>query len=586
MGTRQFAALALLTILTSWFTPDAFATLAVTAPPAGSTTVPAGNDYATQVVGDAWDMNNTQDVDLDESVGLSSEAFSSGIYSAINNAGGCNAGFYPLFMGYGTNTVATARGQMFPINPGIYRYLTMKVKATGGAAMQQNFFFFFQDGNRAAGTYGASAAKFMSPNQWNIQTWDLTTEVSLSSPYVAWTGLPHVEGIEVIPCSAGSPNLQFDWIRLTAAPSAAQTYTVAWTDTGSSSSYTITAIDGDGARYPFNATPVSGNSYSADFSRLAPGDYYVEVRRADNTTALSSGVVHVNFPPQVNISAPSKRGEQALSYAVTQQGGQWAVPMKSADFKNLVDFTNVTYSNPAYPGSFSGRPTNNDPEFIMNTVGHPIDSSYYRSLCFTQEVFGTRSIGNGSIARVFWGLTSSSVSTTTDIILGNGLVEYCLPDLADAAAVPLVPGSPQPWSGNLAYFRMDPDELPPPNGCSTPQTCYDVRLDSIVLAPFAHAGPTYAIQLTVTDPDYTAGGSIQVYLDPDTAFGNGNEILVGSMPYTAGTYNLVADQRIPNGTYHLVLYADDGHNAVAQYAGGPIVTNNSDVIFRDGFDAP
>ena len=56
------------------------------------------------------------------------------------------------------------------------------------------------------------------------------------------------------------------------------------------------------------------------------------------------------------------------------------------------------------------------------------------------------------------------------------------------------------------------------------------------------------------------------------------------MAYTIGSYKLVADQNIPNGTYYLVLLADDGLNSVPQYAGGKIVTNNSDVIFRDSFE--
>jgi len=252
----------------------------------------------------------------------------------------------------------------------------------------------------------------------------------------------------------------------------------------------------------------------------------------------------------------------------------------------VVDFKNVSYSNPA--GSFSGRPTNNDPEFIMQTTGHTIDASYYRSACFTLEVFGTRSVGSGGIARLFWGVTSSSVSTTTDIILNSGLVEYCLPDLADASAVPLIAGSPQPWAGNLGYFRMDPDEYTPPNGCSTPQTCHDVRLDSIILAPFAEAVPAYTIQWNIADPDYSgSGGSITILLDPDRTFGNGNDTPIATLPFAtgAGQYDFVDIDSAPDGTYHVIVLADDGRNAVAQYGGGPLIIHN-DVIFRDGFDGP
>jgi hypothetical protein len=583
MTIRITTPTALLAVAAAIFSPASFATLTVTAPPAGLSLISAGNDYATQVIGDAWDMNNTQDVDTDEAIGSPTQSFSGGLFNVVDTVAACGTGVFPSFMGYGTTTVATARGQLYPIDTSVYRYFTMKMKATGGATAQNNQVFYFKDGDSRGGTnlLGATSLKSISPNQWTYVTWDLYTE----SSNLPWTSLPYVEGIEVIPCNGGSPNIQFDWIRITAPPSAGQSFNVIWTDTGGTTTHTITAIDGDGARYQF-ATGQSGSSYSADFSRLAPGDYHVEVKRdADNATALSAGVVHVNFPPQVNIASPSVRGEQSKSYALTQQGVQWAVPMSAADFQALPNFTGVTYANPSFPGSFSGRPTNNDPEFIMKTpAGHLINASLYRSACFTQEVFGPRSVGLGSVARLFWGPNSSNVSTTTDIILGTGLVEYCLPDLADAAAVPLVGGGPSTWTGNLGYFRMDPDEFSPPGGCNTPQTCHDVRLDSIILSPFAAANPSYTINLTVTDPDYASGGSIQIFLDPDTVFGNGNEIPVATVPYTIGSYNLVADQKIPNGTYHLVLLANDAFNSVAQYAGGKIVTDHTDVIFRDGFE--
>ncbi len=577
---RRFTSATILAAVIAIFPPGVFAALTVTAPPAGSTPISAGDDYATQVVGDAWDMNNTQDVDTDEALGSPTQSFSGGLFNVVDTVAACGTGVFPSFMGYGTTTVKTARGQLYPIDTTVYRYFTMKLKATGGAATQNNQVFYFKDGDSRGGTnlLGATSLKSISPNQWTYVTWDLYTE----SSNVPWTSLPYVEGIEVIPCNGGSPNIQFDWIRITAPSSAAQTFNVAWTDSGSTTTYTITAIDGDGARFQF-ASGVGSMSFSADFSRLAPGDYHVEVKRADATTTLSTGVVHVNFPPQVNIASPSVRGEQSKSYALTQQGVQWAVPMSAVDFQALPNFTGVTYVNPSFPGSFSGRPTNLDPQFIMKTTGHPINSSLYRSACFTQEVFGPRSVGLGSVARLFWGPSSSTVSTTTDIILGSGLVEYCLPDLADVAAVPLVGGGASTWAGNLNYFRMDPDEFTPPGGCSTPQTCHDVRLDSIILSPFAAANPTYTINLTVTDPDFGSGGSIQIFLDPDKTFNNGNEIGVATVPYTIGSYKFVADQDIPNATYYLVLLADDGKNAVAQYAGGKIVTDHSDVIFRDGF---
>jgi hypothetical protein len=571
-GVRSLSALLLL------FVDVSACALSVTAPPAGSTIVQAGDDFATQVIGDAWDMSNPQDIDTDESANLTSQTFSGGVFSA--SASACTASFWPQFTGYGSQIVAIERGPRYPIDTSIYRYFTIKFKTS---TAQSDRVLFFKNGDTGVtGNYGSGIFKSSPANQWTIQSWDLYSDVYTTSPYFPWTSFAQVQGIRFDPCSTGTPSIQVDWVRLTAVPTGSQMYTVTWSDSGGSGPYTVTAIDADSATYTFTSS-ASGTSYAADLSRLEPGDYHIQVSRS-GASATSTGVLHVNTPPQVQINAPTQRGEQALSYAIQEQGGQWG-PMSAADFKSVVNFKNVSYTNPA--GSFSGRPTNNDPEFIMQTSGHTIDASYYRSACFTLEVFGTRSVGSGGVARLFWGVNSSGVSTTTDIILDSGLVEYCLPDLADASAVLLVAGSPQPWAGSLGYFRLDPDEYTPPTGCSTPQTCHDVRLDSIILAPFAEANPSYLVQWNITDPDYSGGGSIEILLDPDKTFGNGNEILLTTLPFStgAGQYDFVDVASAPDGTYNLVVFANDGKNAVPQYAGGLIIIR-SDVIFRDGFESP
>ena len=196
------------------------------------------------------------------------------------------------------------------------------------------------------------------------------------------------------------------------------------------------------------------------------------------------------------------------------------------------------------------------------------------------------------MARVFWGNSPAALTTSQDIVLDDNLgdtvvSEYCIPDLA---AAPLETNPPQNggiWSGTKSVFRLDPDELTPPGACSTADTCHDVRLDSVILSPFAEAYPDYLVQWTLSpDPDYSGGGFTQIFLDPDKTFGNGNEIRVAVLAYTLGAnqFKFVAGKNIANGTYNLAVQADDGVNTVTQYAGGPIIVRNDDVIFRDGFD--
>ncbi len=552
--------------------------LTVTAPPGGSTSIQSGADFATQVVGDAWDMSNAQDIDTDESANLTTQAFSNGLFSAT--AGTCPASIWPQFTGYGSQIVAVKRGPRYPIDTSVYRYFTIKFKTS---TTQPDRVLFFKNGDTSVtGNYGSGVFQSSPANQWTIQTWDLYNDVYTTNPYFPWTGFTQVQGIRFDPCNSGSPTIQVDWIRLTAPPTASQRYTVTWSDTVNST-YTITAIDNvDSTRFQL-AAGVSGTSDSVDMSRLAPGDYRIEVARASPaTTATSPGLIHINMPPQVALTAPSIRGEIAHSYAVNELGTQWGPINSGTIFQATPGFTNISYSG----GHFSGRPTNNDPEFIMKTTGHPIDASLYRSACFTMEVFGTRDVGTGSVARLFWGPTSSSVTTTKDIVLNSGLNEYCFPDLADTTAVPLVSGGP--WTGSLGYFRMDPHEFPVSMQCTntpSPANCHDVQLNSISVSPFATANPNYTFTWTLADAD-NASAVIDLYLDPDTNPDNGNEILIHSQSAATGSGQFVytGSGQVPSGTYHALIVADDGYNAVSQYAGGPIIVTTSDEIFGDGFE--
>jgi hypothetical protein len=265
-------------------------------------------------------------------------------------------------------------------------------------------------------------------------------------------------------------------------------------------------------------------------------------------------------------------------------GNPWG-PIDAGDFAAVLNFTNVNYNTP--PGSFYGRPTNNDPGWILNLGGHTIDTSLYRSLCFTLEVFGPRQVGLGSVARLFWGNSPSQLTTSKDIPLDDNLgdttpSEYCI---ADLAAVPLesnpLGGG---WSGSKSVLRLDPDEFTPPLGCNTPDTCHDVRLDSVVLAPFASANPGYTFTWSVSDPDDTTV-MLHLALDPDTTPGNGNEFVIGNLVVGNGNGSFAwsGSPPVPSGTYHVLATVDDGRNPVNQYAGGVLLVT-SDRIFANGFE--
>jgi hypothetical protein len=560
------------------------AALVVTAPTA-STVVPAGDDYATQVLGNAWDMNDAVDIDTEESQFVTNQTFSGSVFSGTTTANGAN--IYPLFMGY-ADSINLSRGANFPINTSHYRYFTIKIKASqpGGDTEETRVSFLQDGGSYAEGTYGSEPYSAPLPaNQWVILTTDMN---GTASPH-QWTDFPEVTGLRVDPATTNASGayadvpFDIDWIRLTAPATAAQKYTVQWTDSGYSGTYNITAMDSGAVGYRLG-TGVSGTSYAADMTFLAPGQYSIVVARSDNSASATSGTFRINAPPQIVMTAPSAGGDQSKNFALSVVGNPWG-PIDASDFPagyGVRNFKNVSYSTPS--GSFYGRPISDDPGWFFNLGGKTIDTNVYRSVCFTQEVFGTRSVGAGSVARLFWGPTTAELTTSLPIPLDTALSEYCIADISAYAPDPTQPANGGTWTGTKGALRLDPDEFTPPTGCSTAQTCYDVQLNSLVLSPFAHADPGYTFTWTLSDPD-NSSATLALSLDPDTTPGNGNEIQILSTTANngGGSYVWPGSDVISSGTYHVLVTVSDGSNVVNQYAAGVLIVT-SDEIFGNGFE--
>lgn len=568
--------------------PRSGAALSVTQPTA-ATVVAAGEDYATQVLGNAWDMSDAIDIDTEESLNVTNQGFAGGLFSGLTAA--ADANIYPLFEGQ-LSSINISRGALNPIDTSHYRYLTVKMKATQpGAPTEFSRVVFYQ----VNGTYGLGDYHALQPsNTYIIFTNDMLTQIDGTSPH-QWTDFPQVTGLRIDPATPGGAfttgsQFSIDWIRLTAPATAAQKTNVQWTDSGYAGTYNVFAIDsaGTGTSYLLSPSPVSGTSVLADTSVLPPGQYQIQVARtAGGGTTANSATFRINSPPQVALTSPNVAGDVSQDFATTVVGHAWG-PFSGSEFALApTHFMNVSYTNPV--GSFYGRPFDGDPQWFFNLGGHLIDTSLYRSLCFNMMVLGPRDFGLGAVARVFWGsgTTAATLSTSQDIVLDDNLGDtlvnrYCFRDLA---AVPLE-ANPNggPWSGTKSTFRIDPDEFPPAS-CSSPDTCHDVRLDKVTLSPFFLANPGFTFQWTLADAD-TASPTVAIYLDPDTNPLSGNEVLIHSAPTAVGNGSFVwpGSGSVNYGTYNALIVADDGVNSVAQYAGGPLVAGPRDGIFRNGFE--
>ena len=570
------------------------AALGVTQPTA-STVVVAGDDYATQVLGNAWDMNASatkadEDIATDESGNVTNQTFSGGLFSASTTTGDNNV--FPLFMGY-SGSINSSRGYAHPVDTAHYRNFTVKFRATRPTPNTEVAYVSFYQSDTSSynnGTYGETNFLAVPASQFIIYTFDLVA--NNDNLHHHWTDFPTVQGIRFNPAlDNNSPfaSVQFDidWMRLTPAAAAGDKTNVQWTDSGYSGTYTISANEtSTNAASVVLASGVSGTNYAADLTILPPGQYTVTVTRDVGGTAASSAAFRINSPPQVALTAPDVHGDQTRNFAATVVGNPWG-PIDAGDFILINNFSNIVYNNPA--GTFYGRPTNADPQWFMNLANQAIDTSLYRSFCFTMKDFGQRSIGLGSVARFFWGQkTTGNLTISQDIpLFSGGPNEYCF---ADVAAIPVEAQSlGGPWTGTQTEFRLDPIEFSVSAACTStpsPANCHDIDLVSAVLSPFAQANPGYTFKWNLADAD-DANVALSLYLDRDTTFGNSNELLIynANVPSSNGQFVWSGSTSVNYGTYHAYIVADDGRNRVGQYSTGPIIVGARDGIFRNGFDA-
>lgn len=561
------------------------AALTIVAPAPGSVNpIQPGDEFAAAVMADAWDMSDTGDVMLPRSIDLAAQSIAGGVYGATTVTGAPY--FFPLDPGI-ASSVPNHRGARFPVNTARFRYLTAKLRAFNPSGPQpppeltlaQSY--FFRDLNAfLTGQIGCSPPAYYTPGPaWQIVTIDMQASTGCGPYTMPWTS-GSVQGLRFDPVRVAGVRFEMDWLRLSSASVfAVQRYTVIWTDT-TGGLYTVTAVDPDGARYTLGSN-IAGDRIDADFSRLAPGDYRIEVTRT-GATQLSTGVVRIAAPATVKVTSPNHRGDLARAFAPTVVGNPWG-PIDAADFSIITGLANLNYASP--PGTLSARPTSNDPALYMQTLDIPIDTTLYRSACFTLQIAGPQDVGTGSVARWYWGNSHPTLTASDDIIVEAGLNEYCFEDLA---ALPLEGPNQTPWTaGTVRFFRLDPHEFPVPPVClssPSPENCRDIRLDSVTLAPFAVAAPILEVAWNHRDDD--ASHLVRVILDGNRVPFDGSEHVVATLNRAPGdnVLSVAVPPGVPPGQYYVAVEVQDPGAIARAYSTGPVLVQAGvDLIFANGF---
>lgn len=392
--------------------------------------VPAGADFATQVLNNPWDYSDSKDIyPLLWTHNLSAAKVDNGILTAT--ARDTDPHFWTLFPQVASSTATLDRPQVF-IDANRYTqlsfYMWLPDTVIPGAKNGRITWHF---GGYTVAEFDANYAEsqlFPVYPGWRQYTFDLKT----LTPRVGkpWAG--QVAGLRIDPALATQADFKLDWVRITDPTNTASRLKdtrldtpVLWVDT-----------DTDSSNGAIRTLPRQTDGSFA-FDSLMPGDYRV--------AAISDE-----------------------EYALSQRGKAWSIStIGDFNWASRSGFTGEGVSN----GQFVGTTNSADPYLLMDIPDDkPIDASKYRYLRVKMTLDKIPAQESGLL--IFWGTQAASFSFNSEFMpVSSGSKEYLI-DLGTSAN----------WKGSIKALRIDPVNGPNA-GSSVKVTIDHVSLSSKSTAP-------------------------------------------------------------------------------------------------------
>jgi FG-GAP-like repeat len=568
MNARLLLSASLVAIVAAWTSsvPQAAAPISVTFP----SRLAAGPDYATDVLGDAWDMCNREDISPfpNDLVGFSSFSFATspcragGATQFVN--GGVDSSVTFLYRGiYGVINPGR-NGRNFPIDTGKYQVLSYKLSSTL-ANEDPQIYWFHNPYAHPAGEGGGVRLGPRTVGGTQISVADLTQQLN-GSPW--WNG--PVSGLRIDPnlYNAGQ-SVFFHWVRLT-SPTAA-IHPIVWA--GGSGPAAIQVRDNSDSTLLIVASGLSSSPYYWNYGVLPPGSYTVIVSTADGSSGSANFTI--NHPPTIQVTDPSPTSGE--DYATAVFGNPW-------DMNDPADLqiTGIEHTTPiAFGGGLaSATNTTGDPNLsLLFTTNDsvPVDTHKYRYLTVRFQVDGPFDLSLGSVARLFWssqraGALGAAATTSKDILVWPGMNSYTV-DLASLSTAPdggLVSG--EAWTASSKRsLRFDPHEIPQPR---------TFHIDDVKLTAKPVSTGFFTIRFAGgdADGDYT---SVSLYYDTDTNAANGKTPIASGIPMSAGQFGWNT-RGVLAGDYYVYAEATDGIQTIGRYSQIPVEVSLITGPSRDG----
>jgi hypothetical protein len=601
-----------------------------------SRTVRSGEDFATTVIGDSWDMSNRDDF-----VHMFSNGWASGpslSNSVVSGVGGTNPTVQIQFEGIlGALNSVGRNGWVFPIDANRYTRISFRMRRNRPPHdfdLLQVFWFF--DTIRTASTVGSklglsndfddSLGRYVSQSPpasqdgtgYQIYKLDLPGTVfnrSVGQPYGGTArGIAlGLGGGAFAPDNMSGAVIDLDWVRLT-QQGAGTTQRLAWS--GFSGRVTLRATNGSDTIqiFPDNGTRdvdfPSAGSFDWDYGFLPPGTWTVTAAGA--TGGSDSIALVVDAAPVLTFTEPDAGGGRDFARSVI--GDAW-------DMTNPED---VQRYGAQYPPYARGLYEITGPIFAENgltatTVGHDpsvelfddsdkapgrelrVDATTYRHLTFTvdydhKELDAATALSGtfGGVLRLAWRRADANghpLTVTQDIFVLDGGPHTYSVDLAtldkictDFTAVPdceLEGGfGADLWTGTMTLFRIDPYEP------ATPRT---FRLADVTLAADdePNGNGFFLVTWNASDASFAAappgGGApaaanatVDLRYDLDRNAANGFAgAIADDVAATAGQFAWDVSGVPPGRYYIFASISDASGNTQGIYSGGIVRTSGA-----------
>jgi len=270
----------------------------VTQPDGVGDTLPEGDDFATTVLGDPWDMAGITDTYNEQTKNINSTAGTNRMKAEDGLVTGTSSSddpalflIYPGFENVGIDSIGTY-GVNTPIDTSKYKRLTFRMYLSAVAASDRGTVAWYRDSWLGASGHDWGLSNFFTLEPgWHIYSLDLST-IGRQQGTINWSG--QIQGLRLDPTSANGIDIKIDWVRLTPNTTVVEratditNYQIQFTGTGTAALYSDTDTNPDNGFYSVidKNVDLSTGSYSWETIGMPGADYQIAAQSGSDFASL------------------------------------------------------------------------------------------------------------------------------------------------------------------------------------------------------------------------------------------------------------------------------------------------------------